>query len=138
MALSLPRLASILNVKPIAVLKHGVVDMVEKVRTRKVALERVIEMAAEEFGDQPIYLGIVHARDIASGPCLDGGGEETFQQQRNGVNRPFHFAGCKLWSRHGWIGALPGRIGIPLEIIDQTVQHRAVCLFSLDTDLGQI
>jgi DegV family protein with EDD domain len=63
-------LASLLNVKPIAVLKNGVVDMVEKVRTRKVALDRVIEMAVEEFGNQPIYLGIVHARDLASGNAL--------------------------------------------------------------------
>lgn len=63
-------LASLLNVKPIAVLKNGLVDMVEKVRTRKVALDRVIEMAVEEFGNQSIYLGIVHARDIASGNAL--------------------------------------------------------------------
>jgi DegV family protein with EDD domain len=63
-------LASILNVKPIAVLKNGLVDMVEKVRTRKAALDRVIGMAVEEFGNQPIYLGIVHARDIASGNAL--------------------------------------------------------------------
>jgi hypothetical protein len=27
-------------------------------------------MAVEEFGDQPIYLGVVHARDIASGKNL--------------------------------------------------------------------
>ncbi len=63
-------LASILNVKPIAVLNNGVVDMVEKVRTRKAALERVITMAEEEFGNQQIYLGIVHARDIISGNSL--------------------------------------------------------------------
>lgn len=65
-------LASILNVKPIAVLNHGVVDMVEKVRTRKVALRRVIDMAVKAYGDQPVYLGIVHARDIASGNLLMG------------------------------------------------------------------
>jgi DegV family protein with EDD domain len=63
-------LASILNVKPIAVLNHGVVDMVEKVRTRKAALARVINMAVAEFGDQPVYLGIVHARDMVSGSSL--------------------------------------------------------------------
>lgn len=63
-------LASVLNVKPIAVLKNGLVDMVEKVRTRKVALDRIIEMAVEEFDNQPIYLGIVHARDVASGNAL--------------------------------------------------------------------
>jgi DegV family protein with EDD domain len=63
-------LASVLNVKPIAVLKDGLVNMVEKVRTRKAALQRVIEMAAEEFGNQPIYLGVVHARDLEAGKAL--------------------------------------------------------------------
>jgi DegV family protein with EDD domain len=71
-------LASLLNVKPIAVLNNGVVDMVDKVRTRKVALERVIEMAVKEFGNQPVYLGIVHARDIASGSALMGEARKRF------------------------------------------------------------
>ena len=35
-------LASVLNVKPIAVLKDGVLNMVEKVRTRKAALDRLL------------------------------------------------------------------------------------------------
>jgi DegV family protein with EDD domain len=63
-------LASILNVKPIAVLKDGLVNMVEKVRTRKAALDRILEMGEEEFGKQPIYLGILHARDLAAGNAL--------------------------------------------------------------------
>jgi DegV family protein with EDD domain len=63
-------LASLLNVKPIAVLKDGVLNMAEKVRTRKAALERVIAMAKEEFGDKPVYLAVVHARDLKSGEAL--------------------------------------------------------------------
>ncbi len=74
-------LASVLNVKPIAVLKDGLVEMVEKVRTRKVALARVLEMAAEEFGNQPIYLGIVHARDIASGNALMAEARKRFNSK---------------------------------------------------------
>jgi DegV family protein with EDD domain len=74
-------LASILNVKPIAVLKNGLVDMVEKVRTRKVALDRIIEMAVEEFGDRPIYLGIVHARDITSGNALMAEAKKRFNSK---------------------------------------------------------
>lgn len=38
-------LAFLLNVKPIAVLCDGVLNMAEKVRTRKAALERVISIA---------------------------------------------------------------------------------------------
>lgn len=63
-------LASVLNVKPIAVLMNGVLDMKEKVRTRRAALDRVIAMAKEEFGDKPVYLAVVHARDLKSGQAL--------------------------------------------------------------------
>lgn len=63
-------LASVLNVKPIAVLREGDLKMEERVRTRKAALERVIEMGKAEFGDKPIYLAVVHARDLQSGQSL--------------------------------------------------------------------
>ncbi|WKZ35485.1 MAG: DegV family protein [Anaerolineales bacterium] len=63
-------LASVLNVKPIAVLRDGVLNMTEKVRTRKAALDRVIEMAKEEYGKQSVYLAVVHARDLKSGQAL--------------------------------------------------------------------
>jgi len=63
-------MASILNVKPIARLQDGLVNMVEKVRTRKTALERVLSLGRELVGDKPVHLGIVHARDIESGKML--------------------------------------------------------------------
>jgi len=37
-------LASVLNVKPIAVLKDGVLNMAEKVRTRKASLDRILDL----------------------------------------------------------------------------------------------
>ncbi len=63
-------LASALNVKPIAVLRNGILDMAERVRTRKAALLRVIEMAEEEFGSTPVYLAVVQARDPEAGRSL--------------------------------------------------------------------
>lgn len=63
-------LASVLNVKPIAVLREGDLSMAERVRTRKASIDRVIEMAKEEYGDQPVYLAVVHARDPKSGEAL--------------------------------------------------------------------
>ena len=63
-------LASVLNVKPIAMLKDGMVEMVDKVRTRKAAIARVLELAREPYGDAPVHLGVVHARDLASGQML--------------------------------------------------------------------
>ena len=63
-------LASLLNVKPIAILRNGDLNMAERVRTRKAALERVIEIAKEEYGNKPVYLAVVHARDLKSGQAL--------------------------------------------------------------------
>ena len=63
-------LASVLNVKPIAVLRDGDLSMAERVRTRRASLDRVIEMAKEEYGDKPVYLAVVHPRDPKSGEEL--------------------------------------------------------------------
>lgn len=63
-------LASVLNVKPIAMLKDGVVDMVDRARTRKAAVERVLDIAKENVGDKPVAIGVVHARDEASAQAL--------------------------------------------------------------------
>jgi len=63
-------LASLLNVKPIAILRNGDLNMAERVRTRKAALDRVIEIAKEEFVNKSVYLAVVHARDLKSGQGL--------------------------------------------------------------------
>lgn len=63
-------LASLLNVKPIARLEKGVLAMVDKVRTRKAAVERVLHMGSEAFGSKPVHVGVVHARDPESAALL--------------------------------------------------------------------
>ncbi len=63
-------LASALNVKPIAVMRDGVLNMTERVRTRKASIARVIEIAEQEFGNTPIYLGVLQANDRPSGEAL--------------------------------------------------------------------
>lgn len=74
-------LASVLNVKPIAILKDGVLNMVERVRTRKTSLERILEMGKESFGDQPVHLGVVHARDPESAASLLEAAKRQFNFQ---------------------------------------------------------
>src|SRR5512140_2966608 len=51
-------LASLMDVKPIAGLKDGVLNIAERVRTRKASIARVIEIGEHEFGRTPLYLGI--------------------------------------------------------------------------------
>ena len=63
-------LASVLKIKPIAVLKDGILNMTEKIRTRKASLDRLLEIVKEEMGDQPLMMSVVHARDPLAGKEL--------------------------------------------------------------------
>ena len=72
-------LASVLNVKPIAILKDGLLAMTEKVRTRKASLERLITMIKDETGDKPVMMAILHARDPKAG-------QELLEQARSRFN----------------------------------------------------
>jgi len=63
-------LASVLNVKPIVVLRDGILEMTEKVRTRGRALNRVLELLSAHFGKQLVNIAVVHARDAKSGNML--------------------------------------------------------------------
>jgi DegV family protein with EDD domain len=63
-------LASALNVKPIVVLREGLLDMAERVRTRSKALDRVVEMLRNQFEKEPVHVAAVHARDLGSAQSL--------------------------------------------------------------------
>ena len=63
-------LASALNVKPIVVLRDGLLDMAEKVRTRSKALDRVLDMLSHHFEKEPVHVAAVHARDPQSAQTL--------------------------------------------------------------------
>jgi DegV family protein with EDD domain len=71
-------MASLLNVKPIALLQNGLINMIEKVRTRKSALERVLSLGREKVGDRPVHLGVMHARDLESGKALMAEAKKSF------------------------------------------------------------
>ncbi len=60
-------MASLMNVKPIAVMRDGVLTMTEKVRTRKASIDRVISIGEHEFGSKEVFMGIVQANDPPAG-----------------------------------------------------------------------
>jgi len=72
-------LASVLNVKPIIVLKEGLLDVAEQVRTRSKSLNRVLELLHARFGQEEVNLAAVHARDLPSAQGL-------FEQARKMFN----------------------------------------------------
>ncbi len=55
-------LGSLLNLKPLLALREGRVDAVERVRTKKRAVERMLELLAAEIGKrEPVNAAILHA-----------------------------------------------------------------------------
>ena len=63
-------LASLLNVKPIVALKDGVLDMNDQVRTRRRALEFIVEAAYRRVADRAANVAVVQAEDPDAGEIL--------------------------------------------------------------------
>lgn len=56
-------LSSMLRIKPIILLREGLLIASEKVRTRQRALDRILDYAFERVGGRKITLAVVHAAD---------------------------------------------------------------------------
>jgi DegV family protein with EDD domain len=54
-------LADILSIKPILTMRHGLLEVAEKVRTYRRALERAVDMVEEQVGRAKLQIAIVHA-----------------------------------------------------------------------------
>ena len=77
-------LASLLNVKPIIYLEDGLLDVAERVRTRKRAVDRMIEMMKERVGTSlPVRLAVVHAEAPEEAQMLLERALQTFNAQES-------------------------------------------------------
>ncbi len=63
-------LSSMLRIKPIIVLKDGLLSMVEKVRTRSRSTERILDIVKEKIGQQEVNVAVVHAKDPTTAQML--------------------------------------------------------------------
>ena len=63
-------LASVLKIKPLVKLDQGMLHVGERVRSRKAALERLVELATEQAAGRPVNLAVVHAEDLSGAEAL--------------------------------------------------------------------
>jgi DegV family protein with EDD domain len=54
-------LGSALRIKPLLHLNEGRVDALERVRTKRKAVERMLEVMAERVGNAPVHAAVIHA-----------------------------------------------------------------------------
>ena len=57
--------ASMLKIKPLISLNNGVLEVTERVRSRRAALERLLAIAVQEADGRPVNFAVVHAEDPA-------------------------------------------------------------------------
>jgi DegV family protein with EDD domain len=57
-------IATLINIKPIVILKDGALDMKERVRTRQRAISRVVDIIHERVGDHLVNVAVVHSQSI--------------------------------------------------------------------------
>lgn len=70
--------ASLINLKPVGKLTDGMLEITEKVRTRKASIDRMIELAKQEFGNRKVFIGALYIRDQKAGTDLMHKVQETF------------------------------------------------------------
>ena len=56
-------LSSLLKVKPIILLRDGLLEVVDRVRTRQRAIDHVLESVRDRLGGSPATVAVVHAAD---------------------------------------------------------------------------
>jgi DegV family protein with EDD domain len=71
--------AALLDIKPILVIRRGLIELVDKVRTRRKSLERVLELMGEAVGgDGSIVAGVAHANVPAEAAWFQEKVQEMF------------------------------------------------------------
>ncbi len=63
-------ISSLLRIKPIIMLRDGLLFAGEKVRTRQKALDRILDCVRERVGQQKILMAVVHAADPVTAQVL--------------------------------------------------------------------
>lgn len=63
-------LGAILNIKPIIGLEKGLIDVSDKTRSHKNAMQRIVALTREKVRDRPVNVAVVHAQAAARAETL--------------------------------------------------------------------
>lgn len=80
-------LASMLQIKPLIALDDGMLEVAERVRSRKAALNRMVEMAVERAAGRAVNVAVVHAEDLAGGQELLSQAQQALDCRRTLICR---------------------------------------------------
>jgi DegV family protein with EDD domain len=78
-------IGSMLSLKPIIALDHGLLNPAARIRTRSKALEHMLNLTRERVGDNKINLAVVHAESPADAEALMARAKQIFNIEESFV-----------------------------------------------------
>jgi DegV family protein with EDD domain len=103
-------LSSVLKIKPIVTLQERLLEVSDKVRTRKKSLESLVLKVKEKFGSAPIKVAIVHSQDFESASQLKEMVERTLNVAETVFTELSIAVAANLGPKTVGIVALPDKI----------------------------
>lgn len=103
-------LASVLQIKPIIILKDGLLEISERVRSRSKSFDRILGIIKSRVGTRPVNLAVVHANDEEAGRTL-------YERTRELLNCQESFLADLSISVAAHLG--PGAIGIVAYTVEE-------------------
>ena len=103
-------LGGALNIKPILYLnQEGKIDALEKVRTKKKALQRLMDLAVEKADGKKAYVGIIHAQAPTEAEAV----QKALSERLNAAEMDIYELSPVIGTHVG-----PGTVGIALHTVD--------------------
>jgi len=103
-------LGTALDIKPILYLKNGRIEPLEKQRTRKRSISRLVELMEENVGEKPVHVAILHGNVPEESRQL----EQSVRSQFNCVELITSDMGPVIGTHAG-----PGTLGLVFYTLDQ-------------------
>ena len=99
-----------MDIKPILYLnQEGKIDALEKVRTKKKALQRLMDLAVEKADGKKAHVGIIHAQAPAEAEVV----QKALSERINAAEMDIYELSPVIGTHVG-----PGTLGIALHTID--------------------
>ena len=103
-------LAALINIKPIIILKDGMLDMREKVRTRQRAVDRVLEIVHQQVDDHLVNVAVVHSQSLEAARQLMQKVNKTLHVNEAIISESFDRRRSKPGTRDNRYCRIPGNV----------------------------
>ena len=116
-------IGALLNIKPIIELQEGALEATERMRSRRKAIARLLELTVERHGtDRPLNVAVVHANALAEAQQLVERVKATFQVHWMLLTDLALSVAVHLGPGTLGVVAYPAELGLPLPAMEDVIR----------------